>query len=283
MHFLYGPNEPLIHGIWTELSQNIKGKAVSEEALISGDYQIGAPSLFEAAPEVVFVPKVSHVTWATTFVDQIPSGYTAVLVGSSASPAMVRSPKIAVSSCYECPFEDSKIIAQRYAQKEGLSFGPQAFGLFAQWTREGQWAQASRNLRLCEESPLSTSTVEVLMNMPSEEKSAAIITGKIPAELGAEDPLKTIRSWQRLICQLWQFKVNLSENMTPDQSIQEINPPLFFKHKPLLMAHHSRWTVPFISHTIQHLLEQEILLKQDPARGLSALTSILLKVQNFIL
>ncbi len=282
MHLLYGPSDSLIQGIWTEISTEIKGKIVDEGDLISGTYQVGGASLFDAAPEVIFVPKASHLTWATSFINEIPQGYTVVLVGASAPPAMVRSEKIAVSPCYECSLEDSKMIAQRYARREGLSFAPQAFEMLAQWTREGQWAQACKNLKLCEESPISINTIEFLMNMPSEEKSTAILTGYLPHDLSSEDPLKTLRAWQRLMNQLWQFKVSLEKKMSVDQAIQELTPPLFFKHKPVLLAQHARWTMKNITQVLSTLLTQEVLLKQESSRSFAALYRILTEIRIFL-
>jgi hypothetical protein len=178
-----------------------------------------------------------------------------------------KSPEIAAVACYESTLVESKTIVQRYMNRENVRLTPSALQWCALVTQSGQWHSVMGLMGLFSEpeKPIDLDDLQGFFPEYWDELGLAILDASTARwhQDAMDDPVKIIRSWQRLVLQLWQLKYFLKDQ-PPERAMELVRPLVFFKHKDPLLKAHKNWSKQRVIRCLSQLIQTEVAIKKEP-------------------
>ena len=281
-YVLYGSNAGLIQGVVQEISERFDSMTVPADQLLTYRDDLETPLLFGKKPYVVLVE--GSLAWSVLgpILKTWPKNYAIVASMSTCPLPWSKYPEIAAVACYDCTLVESKTVLNRYLEREKINLQGQALEWCALLTQSGQWHHVVRSIALmggCSQKIFMLDDLEGLFPEPWHESSLSILQGP-QHTLSAEeidDPIKIIRSWQRLMMQVWQLK-QLLRTQSAEKAVESVRPVVFFKHKALILKSAEKWSVMRIIRCLGQLIQTEVQVKKDPMMAKSWLLRLLHQV-----
>jgi hypothetical protein len=277
-YVLYGGNAPLIQGVSQEINECFSHETIPAERLAQYRDDLAAPLLFGARPYLVHVEGV--VSWPVVgpILSAWPMNHAVVLYASTIPLPWSRSSEIAAVGCYDCTLDESKTVVRRYLIRKKISLDAKSLEWCSAATQSGQWRGVMGVLELAAGSEKSIALGDIRHLFPevSDGASLAILDpGKGHWDMGEiEDPIKILRSWQRIMLQVWQLK-QLLQSKPLDQALESVRPMIFFKNKMPIGRAAETWSTGRIVRCLGRLVQTEVSLKKEPSIATTLLIRLL--------
>jgi DNA polymerase III delta subunit len=281
-YVLYGSNAVLMQGIVQEINELFDYTSIPADQLLAYRDDLETPMLFGKKPYVVHVE--GSINWSVLgpILRTWPKNYAVVAQMSTCPLPWSKYPDIAAVACYDCTLSESKAVLRRYLNREKITMEPEAFEWCAVLTQSGQWQNVMRVVSLMGGDARKSFVLDDLRGIfpePWHETSLAILQGGANSlsDDDMDDPIKIIRSWQRLMMQVWQLK-QLLQTHSAETAMESVRPAVFFKHKAVVLKSAEKWSTMRVIRCLGQLIQAEVQIKKDPLMAKSLLLRLLHQV-----
>jgi len=260
---LYGNNPVLIQGVLQEINACFSHETIPFDRLKMYLEDLETPLLFGKKPYVLHLEGGTAWSTCVPILRSWPKHHAIVVQAASFPATWSKFPDIAAVACYDCTHEESRKMVRRYSLRDKIPLSADALDWCAGIAQSGQWHSMLSVLSLAAGGgkTLSLQDVQAIFPESWDEDQLAILDGGKHALDGVDDPVKVLRSWQRVVMQLWQLKQLLGHH-TPEQAIESVRPVIFFKHKARLVRAAETWSKMKIMRCLGLLIQTETAIKK---------------------
>ena len=277
-YVLYGSNTPLIQGILQEINASFPYETIEMRDLSAYREDLETPLLFGHKPYAVHVEGVINWPKIGPILSAWPRNHAILVHAPSIPLPWSKKSEIAILPCYDCSLEESKRMVSRALMREKIHLDPQALRLCAELTQSGQWHSILSVLSLASEDNGSINPNDLHQLFPETwgETGLSILdaAGSTFLQDPIVEPLQVIRSWQRIMLQLYQYQ-HFLPNLGPDGALEAIRPHVFFKYKVPLTQAAVSWSKMRVIRCLGQLIQGEIAIKKNMDQASRVLNQLL--------
>jgi hypothetical protein len=272
---VYGSHASLIQAVVDEACQHCTHQTLTLVQAEGLWRHPPGPSLFgETTPYLTVISSATVTAAVMDCLNHWPESLALLALVGSCPPTLIKHPTMAAVACYECSLQESRVMIQRACQ--GIVMTPEALSWAAHATRDGQWLGLASTLSLIPQRPVTQEMVQMLVQDPEEDWILPLFDGGACSRAfrSQEDPMKIVRTWQRLLAQAWQLKYLGAERS------DQVYPAIFFKHVPWLKKAGQKWSLAHIMVLWERCYDLEKIAKQDAGGWLVAADNFLKLCHN---